>query len=54
MRSEGAPQATRHAAYLAALPAMPVVARIAGNPHRGQLSATAILPSSLRHQRVSP
>lgn len=54
MRSEGTPQATRHAAHLAALQAMPVVGRIAGNQHCGQLSAAAILPSSLRHQRVSP
>lgn len=54
MRSKATPQATRHAAHLAALQAMPVLARIAGNQHRGQLSAMAILPSSLRHQRVSP
>jgi len=54
MRSEGAPQATRHAAHLAVPQAMSVVGRIAGNPHRERLSATAILPSSLRHQRVSP
>jgi hypothetical protein len=54
MRPEAAPQATRQDAHLAAPQAMPVLRQIAGNPHRQRLSAAAVLPSSLPHQRVSP
>ncbi len=53
MNPEATPQATRQAAHLAAHLAMPALRRIAGNPHRERLSATAVLPSSPRHQQVN-
>jgi hypothetical protein len=54
MSTEATPQATRQAALLAAPLATPASAGIAGNRHRGRLSGTVILPSSPRHQWVSP
>jgi hypothetical protein len=54
MNSEAAPQATRQAAHLAALPATPAAGRIAGNPHLDCDSEPAFLPRSLRHRRADP
>lgn len=50
MSSEATPQA----AHLAALPATPVIDRIAGNPRRECDSAHAISPRSQRHKQVKP
>jgi hypothetical protein len=54
MSAEAAPQATRQAAHLAALPAIPVIDRIAGNPRWECDSAPAIPPRSQRHKQVNP